>query len=99
MIGLQFENLVLNNRYWIHESLHLKPDDIGNENRYLQRKTNRAPGCQIDYLIQTRFRTVYVCEIKFSKNPINFSFVKEVEAKIKALKYPLGFSCRPVLIV
>ena len=40
----------------------------------------------------------YICEIKFSKNPIGIDVIKEVQEKIYRLKYPKGFSCRPVLI-
>lgn len=49
-------------------------------------------------MIQTRFQTLYICEIKFSKAPIGMSVIQELKSKIRALKYPKGFSCRPVLI-
>ena len=67
ILALQFENLVLKNRAYIKQCLNLKSDDIETDNPFFQRKTLRTPGCQIDYLIQTRFRTLYVCEIKFKK--------------------------------
>jgi uncharacterized protein len=98
IMGLQFENLVLNNRYFIHSQLNLHLDDIVSNNPFFQRKTTRNLGCQIDYMIQTRFQTLYVCEIKFSKAPIGMSVIQELKSKIRALKYPKGFSCRPVLI-
>jgi uncharacterized protein len=60
--------------------------------------TAKQPGCQIDYMIQTKFNTLYVCEVKFSKNPIGADVIKEVQQKIDRLKQPKGFSCRPVLI-
>ena len=41
---------------------------------------------------------MYICEIKFSKNPVDSSVIKEVQKKIEALKVPKGYSCRPVLI-
>lgn len=98
IMGLQFENLVLNNRQAIQQQLQLQPDDIINENPFFQRKTLRTPGCQIDYLIQTRFNTLYVCEIKFSRNVIGSEVISDVQEKIAHLKYPKSFSCRPVLI-
>ncbi len=98
IMGLQFENLVLNNRTLIHQALNILPEDIVTENPFYQRKTLRVPGCQIDYMIQTRFNTLYLCEIKFSKNVIGSSVISEVKEKMKSLKYPKGFSCRPVLI-
>ncbi|MCC8400191.1 MAG: hypothetical protein LN563_06485 [Rickettsia endosymbiont of Platyusa sonomae] len=97
-MGLQFENLILNNRTIIHQSLNIKPEDIISENPFYQRKTSRYPGCQIDYLIQTKFGTLYICEIKFSKNYIDSSIINEMQKKISLLKYPKGYSCRPVLI-
>lgn len=96
ILGLQFENLVLNSRPVIHNLLEL--DDVVNENPYFQRKTKRQEACQIDYLIQTRSHSLYVCEIKFSKNPIGSEVIQEVQEKITRLKIPRGFSIRPVLI-
>jgi hypothetical protein len=62
-MGLQFENLVLNNRRQLHRLLRLHPEEIVNENLFYHHKTARQPGCQIDYLIQTKFDTLYVLEI------------------------------------
>ena len=98
MIGFQFENLVLNNRQYIWDNLGIKPADIVSENPFFQHKISRQPGCQIDYLIQTKFSTLYVCEIKFSKHPVPVKVINEVKKKIDSLKRPKGMSCRPVLI-
>jgi uncharacterized protein len=49
-------------------------------------------------MIQTRFNTLYVCEVKFSKKPIGPRVAEEVQEKIKRLKIPKSFSIRPVLI-
>ena len=69
-----------------------------NANPFFQNHTSKQPGCQIDYLIQTSFDTLYVCEIKFSKHPIGTEVIREVQQKIERLNRPKGFSCRPVLI-
>lgn len=98
IMGFQFENLVLNNRKAIHAILGIKPDEIVSENPFFQRKTSRTAGCQIDYLIQTTFGGLYICEIKFSKNSIGISIINEVETKFKKLKNPKGLSSRFVLI-
>ncbi len=98
IMGFQFENLVLNNRPLIHKALNINPEEIISENPFYQHKTSRSPGCQIDYIIQTKFGSLYICEIKFSKNEINRSVIQEVQRKIDALKRPRGYSCRPVLI-
>lgn len=65
---------------------------------FFQKSTNRQPGCQIDYMIQMRFHNLYLCEIKFSKNPIDKKVIEEVEEKRKRLIAPRHFSIRPVLI-
>lgn len=98
IMGLQFENLVLNNRKEIKNILKIKPEEVISDNPFFQHKNLKQPGCQIDYLVQTRFNTLYVCEIKFSKQPIGVSIIDEVQEKINCLVRPAGFSCRPVLI-
>lgn len=98
IIGLQFENLVLNNAKLIQQKLNIRAEDIVASNPYYQRATKKHPGCQIDYLIQTRLKTLFVCEIKFSLNPIDKSVIKSVQEKIDCLIVPKGFSCVPVLI-
>jgi hypothetical protein len=98
IMGLQFENLVLANRKLLWKHLPLSPGDILNDNPFFQRKTVRTKGCQIDYLIQTRYNNLFVCEIKFSKNTIKSDVIDEVKEKISRLSLPRGFSCWPVLI-
>lgn len=97
-MSLQIENLVLNNRDKIKSLLNIMPDEIINDNPYLQRATSRQKGCQIDYLIQTRPDSLYVCEIRYSRNPIKRSIIEEVEEKINRLKVPKRISIRPILI-
>lgn len=98
LLGLQFETLVLNNYSAIIQQLHIPPEEIVFDNPYFQRKTTRKPGCQIDYLIQTRFNTIYLCEIKFRKNLIGNEIIPDIQEKIQRLKLPKRFSVRPVLI-
>jgi AAA+ ATPase superfamily predicted ATPase len=98
IFGLQFESLVLSNRILIQQKLRLAPEDIIVDNIYYQRKTKRFAGCQIDYLIQTRVNTLFVCEIKFSQNELKTSVIDEVKDKITKLAIPKNFVCIPVLI-
>lgn len=98
IMGLQFESLVLNNRKLVQEALRLTPEEIVVDNPYYQRQTKRVPGCQIDYMIQTRFNTLFVFEFKFSQHPLNKSVIQEVKQKIKALSLPKNFVCVPILI-
>ncbi len=73
-------------------------EEIVRDGPFFQSQTVRQSGCQIDYMIQTRFNTLYVCEVKFSKKPIGPRVIEEVEEKTKRLKIPKRFSIRPVLI-
>jgi uncharacterized protein len=98
IMGLQFENLVLNNRLYIFQELNLSNHEIVNDNAFFQHATTKMRGCQIDYLIQTKHNTLYICEIKFSKNKIGLEVIDEVKQKINRLMRPKGMSCRPVLI-
>lgn len=98
ILGLQFENLVLANRDLILQALGISSQDVVFENPYYQKKGKTQEGCQIDYLIQTRFNGLFVCEIKFSKSEVNYKVVDEVQRKIDVLKKPKNFSCFPVLI-
>ena len=97
-MGLQFENLVLNNRSTIKNLLHIKPEVVISDNPFYQRETTKYSGCQIDYLIQTKHKGLYVCEIKFSKDPIGKGIINKVLQKMRSLHPPKGFSCRPILI-
>ena len=98
IIGFQFESLVLINRRLIQNKLRLAPEDIIADDVYFQRETKQYPGCQIDYLIQTRVNTLFVCEIKFSQNELKTSVIQEVKEKIKKLTIPKSFVCIPILI-
>ena len=98
IMGLQFENLVLNNRKKILALLGIKAEEVVEDGPFFQQTTTRQTGCQIDYLIQTRFDTLYVCEIKFYRQPVTTSVIKDVEKKIDRLAIPRNMSCRPVLI-
>jgi uncharacterized protein len=60
--------------------------------------TSIHAGCQIDFLIHTRFDTLYACEVKFSRNEIGPRVIPDVRKKISALAIRRGVSCRPVLI-
>ena len=95
IMGLQFENLVLNNFHKTFELLCIDPHDVTYDNPFFQRHTQSQAGCQIDYLIQTRFNTLYVCEVKFSTKPIGAQVIKEVKEKIENLSHPKTFRLGP----
>ncbi len=96
IMGLQFENLVLNNIHTICSLLAININTVKSASPYFQKKTQRKQPCQIDLLIETKF-TFYVCEIKFRKM-IPKKVISEVQEKIERLKLPKGYTVRPVLI-
>jgi AAA+ ATPase superfamily predicted ATPase len=99
IMGLQFENLVLGNFHSLFRLLNIPSDEVVHDGPFVQRKTNRQQGCQIDYLIQLRHNSLYLCEIKFSKKPIGMEVLKDVQRKMECLNIPgAAFSLRPVLI-
>ena len=98
IMGLQFENLVLKNRDKIKDILGIKSQDVISDNPFFQRKTLAHKGCQIDYLIQTRFNALFVCEIKFSNKEIKSDIIDDMKTKLGNLVVPRGFACLPVLI-
>lgn len=98
IMGLQFENLVLNNRKQVKLILNLLPEDIIMDNPYFQKATRNHAGCQIDYLIQTKYHSLHLCEIKFFKEKIGMDVVRQVNEKINRLAAAKRFSIWPVLI-
>ncbi len=82
----------------MHSILGIPPDEIIFSGPYLQTVTTRRKGCQVDYLIQTRFNNLYLCEVKFSLMQIGVEVIDEVKEKMQAIQLPRGFSCRPILI-
>ncbi len=98
IMGVQFENLVVNNGSLVCRILGVSPEDLVIANTYFQKAGTRKRGCQIDYLIQTRFCYLYACEVKFRQGVVGTEVIEEVEEKLRRLQLPRGFSCRPVLI-
>lgn len=96
IMGLQFENLILNNLWQIVRMLEISPESLQSASPYFQNATKARPGCQVDLLIQTKY-TNYLCEIKF-RQVIGIEVIDEVIQKIDRLKIPKTVSLRPVLI-
>ena len=99
VMGLQFENLIVNNAMAFIPLLHLGSATIESVAPY--RKTRKLPNgdkesVQIDLLIQTP-RTAYVVEVK-RKKEIGHEIISEMEAKLAKLPLRKGLSPRPVLI-
>jgi len=98
ILGLQFENLILNSKEQLWKLLQIPASSIIASSPFFQTKTAGKAGCQIDLLIETKFNTLYLGEIKFEKQPVDKTVIDEVQEKIRRLKIPKGFSIRPFLV-
>ena len=98
ILGLQVENLLLNNRKAIIHGIGINPNDIIGEGPYIQKQTQAMPGCQIDYLIQTKSQNLYICEFKFNRREISKEVIDDMKAKIHKLKVPKGMGVCPILV-
>lgn len=98
IMGLQFENLVLNNRQILLKKLNIREEEIIYDNPYLQMANKHRKSCQIDYLVQTKHKNLFAFEIKLSKNAIGTKVITEMEEKIKRLDVPRGYAVLPVLV-
>lgn len=98
IMGLQFENLVLNHLKEVFKILKIDIQDVIMAGPFFQRRTKRQKGCQIDLLIQTRYNNLYLCEIKFCNSQIKKQIIADVQTKIDKLLLPRGYSIRPILI-
>ena len=97
IISLQVENLLLQNRALLLGSMGISASDCVTDGPYRQTKTLRSKGCQIDYLVQTRTKNLFVCEFKFKRRELGIDIIEEVQEKIERLSTPKGFASVPVL--
>lgn len=97
LLGFQLENLLLKNRSLIYRSLGIQAQDIVIDNPYFQKPTTQKKGCQIDYLVQMRSNTLYICEVKMRRRELGLEVIDEIKSKVAALDLPKGFGIAPVL--
>ena len=98
VMGLQFENLIVNNAMSLLPFLHVGNVIVESAAPYrnVRKEAGTGNGCQIDLLIQTP-RTAYVVEVK-RRREIGPEIIGEVERKIKRLPLRKGMTPRPVLV-
>ena len=96
-LGLQLEYLLQQNRPLIIKAIGVHGADIVSEGPYRQTHTSTHKGCQIDYLLQTTTKNLFICEFKFKKREISSDIIKQMIDKISRLKVPRGFASIPVL--
>ena len=96
IMGLQFENLVLNNFRAIAREIGLIGKNVESVAPYFRRGGKRGEGVQIDLLVQLP-KCVYVIEVKRQKH-LTQAIEEEVSRKIDRLTLPKGKSVKTVLI-
>lgn len=93
VMGLQFENLVLNRVMDFREPLHLNGLSVRSAAPY---RVSGKNGVQVDLLIQTD-EVLYVVEVKRRKQ-IKAEIVDEVREKIRKIRHPKTISVRKALV-
>ena len=96
IMGLQFENLVLNNVSSLAPMIGLVGRNVESAAPYFRSGRKTGNGVQIDYLVQLP-RCTYVVEIK-RKRTLGRSIEDEVQQKIERLKLPRNRSVKTVLV-
>lgn len=96
LLGLQFENLVLNHVNDLFAHFGLSRSLVLSAAPYYRRGGKGVRGCQIDLLIQTE-RMALVVEVKRCKE-IGREVICEVEEKVESLEVARGLSVRTALV-
>ena len=99
VMGLAFENLVVNNYRELIPHLHLGGSLIMSAGPYRRKGTsgkNGRKGCQVDLLIQTR-RALYFVEVK-RQGEIGREAIDQVDDQVHAVERPRGVSAKTALV-
>jgi DNA-binding transcriptional ArsR family regulator len=96
VLGLAFENLVVNNYRELLPRLHLGGTLITSAAPYVRRKSKERDGCQVDLLIQSR-RSLYFVEIK-RKAEIGREVIEQVDSSVRSISRPEGVSAHTALV-
>ena len=99
VMGLAFENLVVNNYRELIPFLHMDGALVTSAGPYRRSKAKGKQGeagCQVDLLIQTR-RALCFVEVK-RKREIGREIIDEVDRKVRSIKRPEGVSARTALV-
>ena len=99
VMGLQFENLVINNALGLVPLMGIGNTTVDSAAPYRNARRDRQgnlKGCQIDLLVQTP-KTAYVVEVK-RRQRIGVEIEDEVAERMRRLPLRKGLSKRPVLV-
>ncbi len=97
IIGLAVEMLLIRNNALIFKSVGASSSLDYVFGPHHQKATATRKACQIDFLIQDNEKHLYLCEFKFSSNPVDISVVEAVQEKMNRLDVPEGTAFFPVL--
>ena len=96
VMGLAFENLVVNNYPDLLPHLHLGNALITSAAPYRKTATRgRKDGCQIDLLIQSQGM---ICIVEVKRRDIDKTIIAEVDRKVSCISRPPGVSIRTALV-
>ena len=96
VLGLAFENLVINNYRELLPRLHLDGVLVTSAAPYVRRKTGVRSGCQVDLLIQSR-RSLHFVEIK-RRAEIGREVIEQVDSTVRSISRPDGVSVHTALV-
>ena len=96
IMGLQFENLVLNNIASLAPLIGLMGKNVVSAAPYFKSGRKTGHGVQIDYLVQMP-KCTYIIEVK-RKRRISTSVEDEMQEKLNRLKLPRDRSVKLVLV-
>ena len=96
ILGLQFENLVVNNFRSLLPALHLEGVQIFSAAPFRKVRKSADRGVQVDLLVQTR-KAVVLVEIKRQRE-IGEEVEREMAEKVRRLHVPAGMSVRTALV-
>ena len=99
IMGLAFENLVVNNYRELLPHIHLDGSLVMSAGPYRRKRTNGKNGrrgCQVDLLIQTR-RALCFVEVK-RQGEIGRDVIDQVDEQVRAVMRPNGVSAKTALV-
>ncbi len=96
VMGLQFENLIVNHAMEIVPHLHLGGAIVTSAAPYRHGRSSKGGGCQIDLLIQTP-RSAYVVEVK-RQGRTGKEVEEQLAEEMRRLHARKGVSLHPVLV-
>jgi AAA+ ATPase superfamily predicted ATPase len=94
-LGIAFENFCFKNIQLICQTLRIEKTLV---DFFPLIQTTLKGGLQIDLVLKTSDKSLFICECKYHEVAIGLSVIAELENKLKFFKIPRGFSIKKVLI-